>query len=164
MMTRLVLIACLVPVACVSTPPPPGVDVTDIPLSAHMELHVPDSEQSCRAWGNIYVHLGVLTSRSFCGRTTNGEPDPSSAAEPSNALPFAVLLVEGRVDGRLMLFHVTSDANGHFCAPSIPAGTYRVRACSGPDNGAGFNLTAFDLVISADAPSAPLRVPITLGV
>jgi hypothetical protein len=129
-----------------------------------MGLHVPDSEQSCRAWGNIYVDLGVLERRAFCGRTTDGGPTPSSSAEPSNSFPHAVLLVERREDGRFTLFRFSSDANGAFCEPSLPPGRYRVRACFGFDNGAGFNLTAFDLVISADAPAGPLEIPITLGV
>jgi len=162
-MKRLILIASLAPLGCASAPSLPGIDVTNVPFSAHMELHVPASEQSCRAWGNVYVHLGVVSSRSFRGRTTDGGPDPATPAEPSNALPNAVLLVEGQVRGRLMLFKVSSDDDGNFSAPWIPAGTYRVRACSGWDNGAGFNLTAFDLVISTDSPPTPLRVPITLG-
>ena len=163
-MKRIIAFLCLLPLGCATTPLPLGRDVSEVPLSAHMGLHVPASEPSCRSWGNIYEDRGVIRSRRFCGSTTNGEPAPAHPSDPSNAIPHATLLVEGMVKGRLMLFRFTSDTAVHFCSPALPPGKYQVRACSGWDNGAGFNLTAFVLVISPDADRDRFDVPITLGV
>jgi len=163
-MKRFIVLLCLLSLGCASTPLSLGQDVSAEPLSAHMGLHLPASEASCRSWGNIYEDRGVIRSRRFCGRTTNGEPIPAHPSDPSNAVPNATLLVEGTVEGRLVLFRFTSDAAGHFCSSALPPGEYQVRACSGWDNGAGFNLTAFVLVISPDADRDRFDVPITLGV
>ena len=159
-----IALLCLLSLGCGTAPLPPGQDVTTVPLSAHMGLHLPASEPSCRSWGNIYEDRGVIISRRFCGQTTDGGPNPAQPTDPPNTVPNATLFVEGQVRGRLMLFRFTSDSDGHFCAPSLPPGQYRVRACSGWDNGAGFNLTAFVLIISGGADRDSFDVPITLGV
>ena len=138
---------------CGSARPTSGEDVTAAPVAYGVGLHMPKSDPSCRRFGNQYVEFGVKHVRQLCGRTTmDGQP-----------IPNAVVLVEATVNGRIVLYRLSSDANGRFCEPALPAGTYQVRGCSGEDGGAGFNLSAYTIVIAPDAEAETLEIQLSLG-